>query len=343
MNKKLLALAIAAALAPAAALADGGNVKITGSMHVSLDSLDTGTTSNTNVSSNSSWIKFSGDESLGNGLKAIWQVDTTVALDDVSSTAFADRNSFAGLSGGFGTVIMGKHDTPMKLTGRSVDLFGDQIGDSRNIIMGTNTTNMFDLRPQNVVAYVSPDFSGFSGIAAYVTNLDNNAATDASITAYSLSAKYASGPLMLGAAYESHDLVTTDRDSYRLVAGYTFGDFKVVGLYQSQRDIVAVGTNLEDQDVWGLGGAYKMGAYTIKAQYYQADDVDNKSDTGTNMFALGVDYALSKRTTAYVAYAQTDNDAAATYSAFGGGHLDNPGVVVGDTGRGYSLGMIHKF
>lgn len=343
MNKKLLALAIAAALAPAAALADGGNVKITGNMHVSLDSLDTGTSSNTNVSSNSSWIRFSGDESLGNGLKAIWQVESLIPLDDYDTASFATRNSFAGLNGGFGTVIMGKHDTPMKLVGRSVDLFGDQIGDSRNIIAGTNSSNMFDLRPQNVVAYLSPEFSGFSGAAAYVTNLDNSAATDASVTAYSLSAKYATGPFMVAGAYESHDLGTVDRDSYRLAAGFTFGDFKVVGMYQSQRDIVAVGTQLEDQDAWGLGGAYKMGAFTIKGQYYQADDVDNVNNSGANLFALGLDYSLSKRTTAYLAYAQTDNDAAANYTAFGGGHGDNPGVVVGDTGRGYSLGMIHKF
>ncbi len=338
MNKKLLALAIAAALAPAAALADGGNVKITGNMHVSLDSLDTGATSNTNVSSNSSWVRFSGDESLGNGLKAIWQVESQVRLDNSSST-LGDRNTFAGLSGGFGTVLMGKHDTPMKLVGRSVDLFGDQIGESRNIIAGTNSSNYFDLRPQNVAAYVSPDFGGFSAIAAYVTNLDNNAATDASITAYSLSAKYASGPIMVTGAYESHDLGTSDRDAWRLAAGFTFGDFKVVGLYQMQRDIS--GSN--DQDAFGLGGAYKMGAFTLKGQYYAADDLDNTANSGANQFTLGVDYALSKRTTAYVAYAQTDNDSAASYTAFGGGHGDNPGVVTGDTGRGYSLGMIHKF
>lgn len=339
MNKKLLALAIAAALAPAAALADGGNVKITGNMHVSLDSLDTGMSSNTNISNNSSWIRFSGDESLGNGLKAIWQVESLIPLDDADTASFATRNSFAGLNGGFGTVIMGKHDTPMKLVGRSVDLFGDQIGDSRNIISGTNSSNYFDLRPQNVIAYLSPDFSGFSAAAAYVTNLDNNAATDASITAYSLSAKYAAGPVMVAGAYESHDLGATDRDAWRLAAGVTFGDFKVTGLYQMQRDIS--GSN--DQDAFGLGAAFKMGAFTIKGQYYAADDLDNVANSGANMFALGLDYSLSKRTTAYVAYSQTDNDAAANYTAFGAGHGDNPGVVMGDTGRGYSLGMIHKF
>lgn len=350
MNKKLLALAIAAALAPAAALADEGAVKITGNMHVSLDSLEDGKDRNTNVSSNSSWIRFSGDEALGNGLKAIWQVETEVRLDNSSST-FAGRNTFAGVAGGFGTVLMGKHDTPMKMTGRSVDLFSDQIGDSRNMTSGYDSSDMFDKRPQNVIAYVSPDFSGFSGIAAYVTNLSNNAAADTvtadGITAISLSAKYASGPLMVGAAWEKHmdipgtgTVTTYDRDSYRLVAGYSFGDFKVTGLYQDQRDIQ---NGKNSQQVWGLGAAYKMGAYTIKGQYYAANDIDNNNDTGASMYALGVDYALSKRTTAYAAYAATDNDKNASFTAFGGGHGDNPGVITGEKGQGLSFGLIHKF
>ena len=85
MNKKLLALAIAVALAPAAAMADSGNVKISGGLHMSVDSLDDGNNRETNISSNSSWIKFSGDEDLGNGLKAIWQLDTQIGMGNTSN------------------------------------------------------------------------------------------------------------------------------------------------------------------------------------------------------------------------------------------------------------------
>ncbi len=47
---------------------------------------------------------------------------------------WTNRNSFIGLSGNFGTTLVGRHDTPLKLVGRKADLFGDQIGDSRNLI-----------------------------------------------------------------------------------------------------------------------------------------------------------------------------------------------------------------
>lgn len=340
MNKKLLALAIAAALAPAAAMADSGNVQISGSMHVSVDSLNDGTNRNTNVSSNTSNIRFSGDEALGNGLKAIWQVETEVRLDN-SSTAFAGRNTFAGLSGNFGTAILGKHDTPMKLAGRKVDLFDNQIGDSRNLI---SNGGIGDLRPQNVVAYISPVMSGFHGVIAHVTNVGDGAAANDSTKAWSLLGMYESGPVVAGLAYEKQNVAGTNADphQWRLVGGYNFGDVKLVASYQKADDLGTV--NGADRKVWGLGAAYKMGATTIKGQYYKAGELNSVSNTGANMFALGADYSLSKRTTTYVAYAKTNNDSAAAFSAFGGGHGDNPGAAdLGKDPSGFSVGLKHAF
>lgn len=339
MNKKLLALAIAAALVPAAAMADSGNVKISGTMHMSFDSLDNGTQRNNNVSSNSSKIVFSGNEDLGNGLKAVWEATSYIRLDNSSST-MGNGNTYAGLAGNFGTALLGKHDTPMKLAGRAVDLFGDQIGDSRNMI---SSGGIGDLRPQNVVAYISPTVGGFHGAIAHVTNVSDGATTDADTKAWSLLGMYNSGPVMAGLAYEKHNVAGTSADpkQYRLVGGYNFGDVKLVGSYQKASDLGAVAG--ADRKVWGLGAAYKMGATTIKGQYYKANDLSNTSNTNAKMFALGADYSLSKRTTAYAAYAKTDNSSAAAFNAFGGGHGDTPAVAVGQDPKGFSIGMKHTF
>ena len=69
------------------------------------------------------------------------------------------------------------------------------------------------------------------------------------------------------------------------------------------------------------------------------------SETGASMFAIGADYALSKRTTTYVAYARTNNDDnTKMFTAFGGGHGDNPATAaLGDNSSGFSLGMKHAF
>ncbi len=80
MNRKMLVVALSAACASPLALAD---VTIYGTMNSSLESVKaTGAANSANdvkstsrVSSNTSKIGFKGQEDLGNGLKAIWQVE----------------------------------------------------------------------------------------------------------------------------------------------------------------------------------------------------------------------------------------------------------------------------
>jgi predicted porin len=297
----------------------------------------------------------------------VWQVTTYVGFGATApwTNAWSNGNSYAGLSGGFGTAIIGNHDTPVRLLGRKVDLFGNRLGDSRNLISDNGASAGWDLRPSNVIAYISPSFSGFSGAIAYVTNVNDaisapalaavtalspngysmTAAADNSVTAWSGLVAYDNGPLALGLGYEKHNLSklasgVNDEKVLRLVGGYGFGDAKVVALWQKEDDIL--GSN-NGRKVWGLGAAYKLGATTLKGQYYKADNVDNSDQTGAKMFALGADYALSKRTTAYAAIAKTSNDNNAAFSAYGGGHGDNPGIATGKNGTGYSVGMTHSF
>jgi predicted porin len=231
-----------------------------------------------------------------------------------------------------------------------VDLFGNHLGDSRNLVSkatGAPSTAMgWDLRTKNTVAYKTPNFSGLTAAVAYVTNTNSGSATDTTTDAWSANGIYKNGPIFAGLAYEKHNLSNAgtglqDEHAWRLGAGYMFGAAKVVAFYQKASDIG--GTSGADRKVWGLGGAFKMGKNTLKAQYYKAGDADNLSNTGASLWALGVDHKMSKRTSVYVAYARTSNDSGASYSAFGGGHGDNPRTVAGKDPSGFSLGMIHKF
>lgn len=351
MKKSLIALAVAGAFA-APAFAASSNVDISGQLHMSLDYLDADTAAasgNWNVSSNASNIVFKGTEDLGGGMKAVWNVQTYF---DAGATGNADGsfggtangvgsgNTYVGLNGGFGTVLLGKAEAPLKIVSRKVDLFNNQIGDSRNLVAGAAN----DVRPNNVIAYATPNMNGFNATVAYATNLAAGAATDTSATALSMNAFYTNGPLLLGAGYQNRDLGTAgtqDETVWRLAAGYTFGDFKAVAFWQDESDSAGVAN--ADRNVWGLGGAYKMGPMTLKAQYYNRDDLGAAVNNGSDLWAVGVDYAMSKRTTAYVAYASTDNDTAANASAFGGGHGDQPAIANGGNPNGFSLGLIHNF
>ncbi|MES2366331.1 MAG: porin [Pseudomonadota bacterium] len=370
MDKKLIALAVAGLFVAPMAMADNSSVVISGQIHMSVDSLDgknaagTGMDRQTNVSSNASYIDFSGKEDMGNGLNAIWKLKTYVSMggtgnsgDPYNTTAadgFTNGPAYLGLAGNsWGAIKLGKDESPMKMLGRKVDLFGNQIGDSRNLSMG------FDNRPNNAIEYNSAVWGGFSANVMYSTNLNGptNAAKQQYGTAntYTLSnsvdltsatAYYDAGAFFVGLGYEKIGTSNlgagfVDTKDWRVAAGGNIGDFKLVGVYEKSSD--QFGKSGADQKVWGVGGAYKMGSNTIKAQYYKAGDVGNTANSGAKMYAIGFDHSLSKRTTAYLAYARTNNDAAASYSAFGAGHGDNPGTVVGGNPSGFSVGMIHNF
>ena len=351
MNKKLLTLAVGAALAGAVTVAQA-DVTVYGRAHVSLDKLDdgasTGGTDGTYVSSNSSRIGFKGDEDLGGGLKAVWQVESLVRLDGSTGAGlsqsngaqWASRNSFVGVAGGFGTAVLGRHDTPFKLIGRAVDFFRSQVGDNRNII-SIGSTATWDLRPNNVVAYISPSLGGVTVIAARVPD-EGGANTDAT----SISAQASFGSLWVGVAMENHGAGITgepkDEEGQRLGVKWSAGDLTVAGLIQRTDKNAGIDANKRSSE--GVGVSYKFGNNTVKAQYYRAGKLMSAADTNGTMQAVGFDHAFSKRTTGYVAYATASNKGTSTtFTADGGGHGDSVGAAAGKSPKAISFGMIHDF
>ena len=349
MMKKILAAAIISAFA-APAFAATANVDVYGTMHMSIDRLDDGRDSGTNVSTNASNVGFKGTEDLGGGLSAIWQFETLVDMDGGSASAFgAQRDSFVGLSNKtLGTLRLGFFDTPTKQLSRGLDFFNNEIGDTRNLLRSNNANgvggNAWEERFNNGIRYDTPDFSGFSGSVHYATQFAAGVADNNDADAYSLGGTYKNGPIFVGAAYQRNNLTaTTDETSWRVGGSYTLADLKVNALYHKAQD--QRGLAGRDRSVWGLGAGYKLGNGLIKAQYYKAgDEKVTVGDSGANMFAVGYDYNMSKRTKVYVDYAKTTNKALGSYSMSGGGHEDNlPVQGPGFDPSGFSLGMVHKF
>lgn len=368
MNKKLLALAVAAALAPVAAMADSGNVTIYGVMDASYDITDNGNTAagvsgaRTNkVSSNNGRIGFKGNEDLGNGTSAIWQIESTMNLD-VGANTLGTRNTFVGLSSkSMGTVLLGRHDTPYKLATRSLDYFTDGLADNRNIMGGGafGAAASFDGRPNNVAAYISPTVNGLHAAIAYVAGAETTTASNTTKgNAYSLMGMYNNGPLMASLAYERHNMGTpgtgtivgtaamTNRDesAWKLGVGYKFGALDVGFAYEKTSDNLAAGTEQFGHRAYTLGAKYKMGSNDLKLAYINANNLANTSNTGANQWALGVDHHMSKRTKVFAQYVRLNNDAAAIYGLNGA----NATGAVNANGAGadpsaWSFGVRHSF
>ena len=121
MQKKLLTLAVAGALAaPAAALAQ---VEVYGTIHMSLNRMDYGegtggipSVKKFDVASHASNVGVRARESLGGGLSAWVQVETNASMERSNNIAhtsnFASRNSAIGMQGGFGNIFIGQWTTP---------------------------------------------------------------------------------------------------------------------------------------------------------------------------------------------------------------------------------------
>lgn len=106
MKKTLIALALSTV--PLAVMAE---VTLYGEIKGGLEYSSRSHVSNTitNVNDWGSYIGFKGEEDLGNGLKALWQIEQNVSLDTNSpnNSRWASRDSFIGLSGDFGTLRTG--------------------------------------------------------------------------------------------------------------------------------------------------------------------------------------------------------------------------------------------
>lgn len=366
MNKKLLTLAVAGAIVGGMGVAQA-DVTVYGKAHVSIDRENTPVANpviaapndNTVVSNNSSRLGFKFTEDLGGGLKALGQYEVGYNGIEGEGTIFSARNSFLGLSSDMlGTVLLGRRDTPFKDLRSNIELFPEQIGDARNLTAPGSEIGSWDLRLNNVVAYTTPTWAGVSAMVAWSSDASTAAggtATDNNqASAASASVSYKGGPLYVAAAYEKHDsnIVATggpeDETGYRIAASGTFGMFKVIALYQQVSDLA--GVSGADQSVYGIGGSVTLAEkHVIKAQFYNADPVDNALvDNGAQMFAVGYDYKFSKKTTGYIAYAKTSNDTNGAYlvsdpGSNRSGHGEGLVPAVGNDVQATSIGLIMDF
>lgn len=391
MQKKLLVLAIAAAVS-APAFADNSNVTIYGVANVSYDlvNIGSGTTaangavpvggfSPNKVSSNTSRLGFKGNEDLGDGLSAIWQIEQLVSLDNAGGT-FGTRNTFAGLkSDSAGTVLLGRHDTPYNLATRRLDLFTDTIADNRSILGGGRATAAntapgaaaatvgasFDGRQPDVVAYISPSLNGVTGAVAYVAGAEGQTlATQTKGSAWSAAGWYNVDALYASLGYEVHNIGnapgtlgntaiaagTLKESAWKLGLSYKFDALTANFAYEHINDnFGAGGANALGHNAYYLGGKYAFGNGAIKLAYSKAGS-NATANTGANQISVGYDHDLSKRTTVYAQYTRLSNDRAGVYTTFSSTNATGSpaNLTVAQSGFGaklsaLSFGLKHTF
>lgn len=351
--KKLSIGIPASALALAISSQAMAEVTIYGRAHVSVDYLDDGAKySKTNLSSNSSRLGFKGSHDISPDLKAFFQIEQQINFatgsEDGDSGNFSTRDTFVGLAGNFGAVQVGRFDSPFKVARGPANLFGDQVGDMRNLTRVGDAR--FDERYDNTLQYTTPDLNGFRIKLAYSTYEGQNAVEDKdSSDAGSVALSYVRGPFEGALAYEKvgKDSSKGKRDGLRLAAAYKLTDnFKMVGFYQNVDYKGGSNAALRKQlssDTYGLGGEYKLTSNTALKAMWMTRDADD-SDYGADMWVVGVEHKLDKAVRVYANYAVTDNNKAAKLTPWRQARSAKPGATVaGKEASGLSVGLRYDF
>ena len=328
MKKTLIALALTAL--PVAAMADVvlyGQIK--GGVGVTFaDGNDSGTI--TQMEDYGSRIGFKGEEDLGNGLKAIWQVEQRVSLagaGEKTSEGWNNRDTFIGLEGGFGKVRAGYVSDQFNENMETMDIWEYRTGKGAQA-RGLNIMTRHDGRQQGV-RYDSPNFGGFDfnithqlADSATETEYEPGNSTRGQSTIVGLNYENSGFFGKLGYGFYKHTTVdysgneASQEDGHvaRIEGGYDANNLFVGLAYQYSKNMpgwIAAG-NLATNDAQivdkaqeaAVSVAYTMGAVTPKITYAHGWDQkvngDKIKNSGYDQVIIGADYALSKRTTALV-------------------------------------------
>lgn len=295
-NLKLLTTAIAVAAGCASAPLYANEVY--GDIRLAITSEDAGAGDNQKEVSNASRVGLKGSYEIGEGVSALYHVEAGLDADsNGNDPMFTKRFAFAGLTGGFGTALIGTASSPYKMAGLAIDPFYDTsagMADSgANYGLSGFTNGFFD----NVVAYITPSFSGLSANAVVV--MDDTTGNDHH---FNWGVTYTNSGVTLGAQLLDVNTPGSELEATRVVAGYK-ADMWSVGASMEQ---VSAAT---DTNYIYVAGTYNLTPETtLKASY---GDVENEG----NGYAVGVSHKLFKLTEVYVLYSDVNRDSLSDRSA----------------------------
>lgn len=240
------------------------------------------------LTSNQSRIGFKGDDDLTDTTKLIYQLEYQINPDD-DSQQFRSRNTYVGLAHNtLGTVLAGRHDTPLKLVQNKVDVFNDTLFDMANAgVSGENRAN-------NVLAYQSPALVGMPVTFMAATALSEND-TDGNVVITpeqkAVPAIVAKDGTELVKAIPAKPAVYRDRkvkdNGYSLSLAYDQNGLYLGGAYDKDMGANNVNTGVID-NTWRLVAGVDMGkmnmvqGLTLGALYQQSQYYDNYSIVNNN-------------------------------------------------------------
>jgi predicted porin len=379
MQKKLLAIAVAGALAPAAAMAQS-TVEIYGRASLGVDqwSADGAAAGQANFDSrlrvfdNSSRLGFRINESLGGGMRVFVVIESGANIDsggssgqsggaNTSTGTFASRDSYLGIGGGWGDIRLGR---------QSIYYSNGIIAQAGANYINQSVDNIFSFahaiggpagRESNVVSYNSPTMGGFNATVAWSPGASEGSGFTtggAVVTAgtlekeslWTLTGRYSGGPLRVQGDYGKRsnlgNINGVDRTGWKIGAGWAYAPGSQVSFMTGNHKNETLTTTLEQQLNF-VNWEHMMGQWQFIAQYMFTGDIETNTGDLPNSQAKGwtlaAKYFLSKRTGVYVSYSQIDNEAGSRIDMNNAGYSSAAAIGLGADPQILAVGILHNF
>jgi predicted porin len=353
MKKSALALAVLAALSLPTFAHAQSNVQVYGLIdagveHVTNAGADGGSMVRVvSGGKNTSRWGLRGSEDLGNGLKAVYNLEGGILMDTGASDGpLFKRQANVGLEGGFGRVVLGRSFT----TTYDLVIKFDPMGFAPNYSWATSgsatgpskygMTTAFD----NLVKYTGTS-GGFTYGASVGLGERSNSAADS--RKYAVGGSWFGGNVGVMAAYEqvNGDTVAATGERNRTTALHLAADYKTgpwratTGLRSYKlRSGSADVAELRGDTYWG-GVTYLIDNITLTGAVYHINtkNLPAARDADPTMFVARAMYSLSKRTTLYLSAAHAKADHGQLIS------LSRDDTGTGSTQTGVTAGIQHRF
>ncbi|MGQ5523940.1 porin [Chitinimonas sp. PSY-7] len=320
MNKKFIALAVAAAVAPAAFAAD--EVVLYGQVNVAI--VSDNTKDNTfSVDDEASRIGVKGSEGLGNGMNAWFQIESKVRPDDANQNGFATREGWVGLkSSEFGGIQLGRGKSAYTKAYEEFDPWyqdksfsvngDDQLGYTGTALVPDKKDGGYKYRTDNTIRYTY-SMPGMDVMVDYSVGENKNKTTgqkEATNLSYSVKGTISDFWYIVGANMGRNLTNNGSKLNNVLLGGGTaFGDLALgAGFQRHVFSENGYGTNKRNSFL--VNAMYNLEGNSLYGGVIIADKLKYGSvklaDSRYVRYGAGLAVPLSKRTNIVTEYMATD-------------------------------------
>jgi hypothetical protein len=285
-------------------------------------------------------------------LDFFYGVSKVVAWDGSRDKLLGTRSYEAGVKGSFGSLSIGKQDTPFRTVGAQFAILRSTVA-HRNALIGATTDkgNRLNRRAEKSILWVQDkDFAGgnlewkliFSADSLRTSgNIDNDKRA-----VWGFGVRHSSNLYTLDLAHEQWEKIYESKiNATRAAIKRRINALEIGLLYEIiNQDMVAgaIDPATLDRNAFGVNAAYEIGNTTYGIQILSAESYGNTADTGATMYSIGAEKVFNESLSGSIGYTQTKNEANGAFQGIDGIRGDL-GTLTGGAPKAFGVGLRYRF